>query len=240
MKTVTPAAFLLLILLPAGHFWQPTIASQGELSSDESSMVNVVSNKWARDRQQVEQATPMLNAPVAAVISQNKNFERNRRANLPPGERDPNLDTIDGRSAALERSVQSSRAPKPIEGFTYRAKFQNVSKKDLEIIFWEYEFTDPAVTPVVSRRQFLCAGLVKAGKDKEFKGFTLSGPSDVVAVDSLAKNSNNPLKERVVINRLEFTDGTIWQRKGWHFTDVKTSIQRALSSPWAPDMCKAL
>jgi hypothetical protein len=203
-------------------------------------MVKVVSYKWSRDRQQVEQATPLLNAPVAAVIPQNKNFERNRRANVSPGERDPNLDTIDGRSAALEKSVQSSRAPKPVEGFAYRAKFQNTSSKELEIIFWEYEFTDAAVTPVVSRRQFLCAGLTKAGKEKEFRGFTLSGPSDVVAVDSLAKKTDSPLKERVVINRLEFTDGTIWQRKGWHFSDVKLSIQRALTSPWAPDMCKAL
>ena len=240
MKAIALVANLFLILLPLGNFSSGFSAIQEQLSSDESSMVKVVSYKWSRDRQAVEQATPMLNAPVAAVISQNKNFERNRRANVSPGERDPNLDTLDGRSAALEKSVQSSRAPKPIEGFAYRARFQNVSNKELEIIFWEYEFTDAAITPMVSRRQFLCAGLTKAGKEKEFKGFTLSGPSDVVTVDSLGKKGDNPLKERVVINRLEFTDGTIWQRKGWHFSDVKLSIQRALSSPWAPDMCKSL
>ena len=240
MKSLALVATLFLILLPSGNFSSHVSAIQEQASSDESSMVKVLSYKWSRDRQQVEQAAPMLNAPAAAVIPQNKNFERNRRANVSPGERDPNLDTIDGRSAALEKSVQASRTPKPIEGFVYRAKFQNASSKELEIIFWEYEFTDAAITPVVSRRQFLCAGLTKAGKEKEFKGFTLSGPSDVVAVDSLAKKTDSPLKERVVINRLEFTDGTIWQRKGWHFNDVKLSIQRALSSPWAPDMCKAL
>jgi hypothetical protein len=240
MKALTVVACLLLTILLLANFSSNVSAIQGQLMSDESSMVKVVSYKWARDRQAVEQASSMLNAPVAAVIAQNKNFERNRRANVSPGERDPNLDTIDGRSAALEKSVQSSRAPKPIDGFTYRAKFQNVSSKDLEIIFWEYEFTDTAIQPVVSRRQFLCAGLVKPGKEKELKGFTLSGPSDVVAIDTLARKSDNQLKERVVINRLEFTDGTIWQRKGWHFSDVKLSIQRALGSPWAPDMCKSL
>ena len=240
MKSLVVVATLFLVLMPSGTFSSRVAAIQEQMTSDETSMVKVVSYKWARDRQQPEQATPMLNAPVAAVIAQNKNFERNRRANVSPGERDPNLDTIDGRSAALEKSVQSSRAPKPIDGFTYRAKFQNVSSKDLEIIFWEYEFTDNAISPVVSRRQFLCAGMVKPGKEKELKGFTLSGPSDVVAVESLGKKTDSPLKERVVINRLEFTDGTIWQRKGWHFSDVKLSIQRALSSPWAPDMCKSL
>ncbi|HKO42298.1 MAG TPA: hypothetical protein VJU84_03345 [Pyrinomonadaceae bacterium] len=240
MKSLAVVATLVLLLLPSGNFSSPVSTIQEQVSSDESSMVKVVSYKWSRDRQQVEQATPMLNAPVAAVSSLNKNFERNRRANVSPGERDPNLDTVDGRAAALERSVQSARAPKPIEGFAYRAKFQNVTNKELEIIFWEYEFTDGVDTPVVSRRQFLCAGVTKAGKEKEFKGFTLSGPSDVVAVESLGKKTESPLKERVIINRLEFTDGTIWQRKGWHLNDVKTSIQRALSSPWAPDMCKAL
>ena len=240
MKPLIVLACLLLVLLPSGSLLLSVSAVQEQVASDESSMVKVVSYKWSRDRQQVEQATPMVNAPVAAVSSINKNFERNRRANVSPGERDPNLDTVDGRAAALERSVQSARAPKPIEGFAYRAKFQNVTNKELEIIFWEYEFTDGVDTPVVSRRQFLCAGKTKPGKEKEFKGFTLSGPSDVVAVDSLGKNTDSPMKERVVINRLEFTDGTIWQRKGWHLNDVKTSIQRALSSPWVPDMCKAL
>ena len=240
MKSLTVLAFLFLILLVSENLSSGVTAVQQQLSSDESPLVKVLSHKWSRDRQAVEQAGSMLNAPAAAVIPQNKNFERNRRANVSPGERDPNLDTIDGRSAALERSVQASRAPKPIEGFVYRAKFQNVSAKTMEIVFWEYEFTDPVTPPVVSRRQFLCAAMVNAGKEKEVKGFTLSGPSDVVSVDSLAKKSDSPFKERVIINRVEFTDGTIWQRKGWHLADVKLSYQRAVASPWAPDMCKAL
>jgi hypothetical protein len=240
MKFLVVLASILLIALVGEGISSRVSAVQQQLSSDEAEHVKVLSHKWSRDRQAVDQATSMVNAPAAAVIPQNKNFERNRRANVSPGERDPNLDTLDGRSAALERSVQSSRAPKPIEGFAYRAKFQNVSVKDLEIVFWEYEFTDPATPPVISRRQFLCAVALKPGKEKELKGFTLSGPSDVVTVDSLAKKSDNALKERVVINRIEFSDGTIWQRKGWHLTDVKLSYQRAVNSPWAPDTCKAL
>src|SRR5687767_12110405 len=174
MKSLALVATLFLILMPAPNFSSHVSAIQERWLSDESSMVKVVSYKWSRDRQQVEQATPMLNAPVAAVSPINKNFERNRRANVSPGERDPNLDTVDGRAAALEMSVQSARAPKPIEGFAYRAKFQNVTNRELEIIFWEYEFTDGLDAPLVSRRQFLCAGKTKPGKEKEFKGFTLS------------------------------------------------------------------
>ena len=238
MKSLTLLASLLLIALVGDNLFAGFAAVQSP--GDEVAPVKVLSHKWTRDQQPVEQATGMVNAPMAAVIPQNKNFERNRRANVSPGERDPNLDTIDGRSAALERSVQASRAPKPIDGFAYRAKFQNLSPKPMEVVFWEYEFTDPATPPVVSRRQFICAVMVKPGKEKELKGFTVSGPSDVVTVDSLAKKPNNPFQERVIINRVEYSDGTIWQRKGWHLADVKFSYQRAVDSPWAPDMCKAL
>ena len=236
MKSVPVLASLLLISL-AGQIFLP-LASALQ-APDESVPVKVVSHKWFREKQAVEQATSMVNAPMPAFIPQNKNFERNRRANMSAGQRDPNLDTIDGRSAALEQSVQDSRAPKPIEGFAYRAKFQNVSTKPVEVVFWEYEFTDPGAPTLVSRRQFLCATMVNPGKEKDLKGFTVSGPSDVVSVYSLAKK-DNALQERVVINRVEYTDGTIWQRKGWHLADVKLSYQRAINSPWMRDMCKAL
>ena len=239
MKSLTLLAFLLAIALVGQSFLFDVSAFQEQPGADEG-MVKVLSHKWSRHRQPVDEASTMVNAPQPAMISQNKNFERNRRANVSPGERDPNLDTIDGRSAALERSVQASRAPKPIDGFSYRAKFQNISAKPVEIVFWEYEFTDPATPPLVSRRQFLCASKVSPGKQKELKGFTLSGPSDVVTVDSLAKKSDSPFKERVIVNRVEFADGTIWQRKGWLLANVKLSYQRAVSSPWVPDMCKAL
>jgi hypothetical protein len=222
---------LLLILVSIG---------QNPAGSGETASVAVLSFKWSKDRQTADAAGSLLNAPAAAMIPQNKNFERNRRANAPPGERDPNSDTIDGRSAALERSVQASREPKPIEGFAYRAKVQNSGAKVVEILFWEYEFAEPTDPPTVSRRQFLCAVNIKPGKDKELKGFTTSGPTDVVSVASLSKKSESPFKERVIINRVEYSDGSIWQRKEWNFAEVRLSYHRAVGSPWVPEMCKAL
>src|SRR5437762_9151693 len=128
--------------------------SQNPVISSEGTPVVVVSFKWFKDRQAVTQNADST-VPAAAMIPQNKNFERNRRANTSPGERDPNLDTIDGRSAALERAVQDSRAPKPIDGFAYRAKVHNASAKPIEIIFWEYQFKESANATPLLRRQFL-------------------------------------------------------------------------------------
>ena len=110
----------------------------------------------------------------------------------------------------------------------------------IEVLFWEYQFIDSANPAIIARRQFLCGVNLKSGKEKELQAFSASGPSDVVSVGSLANKNVAPFQERVVINRVEFADGTIWQRKDWNFGEVKASITHALQGPWAPDMCKAL
>jgi len=76
------------------------------------------------------------------------------------------------------------------------------------------------------------------GKSRDLEGFSLSGPSDVVDVKTL--NSGAAFKETVVINRIEYSDGTIWQRKAWNLAEVKGSYERVLREPWLPGMCKGL
>ena len=59
-------------------------------------------------------------------------------------------------------------------------------------------------------------------------------------VDVNTLNSGAALKEKIVINRIEYTDGAIWQRKSWNLADVKSSYDRVLREKWAPGTCKAL
>jgi hypothetical protein len=228
---------LLLSLLPSLliPFQGPTITADG-------SQLTVTTFKWTRARRVIEAPAAEGNAPARAMIPQNRIFARNQRVNDPAGARDPNADTLDGRSAALEKSVAESRAPQSqrMDGYAYRIKVQNVATKAIEIVFWEYQFHDPANPELVARRQFLCAVDISAGKGKELEGFSLSGPSDVVDVKTLASTSPNPFKENVLINRVEYTDGSMWQRKGWSSREVKASVDRVLREPWAPGTCKSL
>lgn len=229
MKTILLLS-LLLLLVPQGQ--RPVISSEG-------TPVAVVSFKWFKDRQEIPQE-PQGSVPAAAMIPQNKNFEKNRRANNSPGERDPNLDTVDGRAAALEKAVQDSRAAKPVDGYAYRAKIHNASNKLIEIIFWEYQFKDAADPTLVTRRQFLCGVSIKPEKDKELQAFSLSGAHDVVSVESLSKKPPEPGQEKVVINRVEFADGSIWQRKDWPFGEIRLTYARAMATPWGGEMCRSL
>ena len=208
-----------------------------------TSPVEVLSHRWAPARRTVENPNAEGNpAPAAAMIPQNKNFARNARGNDPAGARDPNLDTIDGRAAALEKTVQESRSPKskPVDGFAYRLKVRNLATANVEILFWEYQFTDPLNPSTQSRHQFLCGVDIRSGKDKELEGFSVAAPSNVVNAESMAKGDKNPFQEKVVINRVEYSDGTIWQRPDWSLKEVKASYERALAGQWVPGMCKAL
>ena len=212
---------------------------QSQVQTNETPLT-ITSFKWSRARRTPPTQEAEGNAPARAVIPQNKIFARNARDNQSPGGRDPNLDTLDGRSAALEKSVAESRTTQgePVDGFAYRIKVQNTFTKAVEAVFWEYSFQDPANADSLSRRQFLCGVDIGAGKSKELEGFSRSGPSDVVDVKTL--NAGTPFKESVLINRIEFTDGTIWQRKAWNLAEVKGSYERAMREPWLPGMCKAL
>jgi hypothetical protein len=218
------------------------IPYQAANSNRESSTLTVVNFKWSKTRRTMETPPVEGNAPARAMIPQNRNFARNARVNDPQGVRDPNGDTLDGRSAAMEKSVQEARTPKPkaSDGYTYRIKVQNPGKNVVEIVFWEYQFHDPADPSLVARRQFLCGVSIAGDKSKELEAFSLAGPSDVVNVSTLANKSENPFKENVLINRVEYADGSIWQRKGWSFAEVKTTYDRVLREPWVPGMCKGL
>jgi hypothetical protein len=226
--------YLLLLIVPLLLVAPP--------QTSDTSAVTVISYKWAKTRQVMEKIETPNSAPAAAMIPQNRNFQRNVRVNDPVGARDPNQDTIDGRSAAMEKNVQEARTPqsKPVDAFSYKVKFQNTSALVVDILFWEYQFIDRASPSTVARRQFLCAANIKPGKDKELVAYSLGGPSDVVNVNTLAKNSDKPFDEKVVINRVEYADGSIWQRKDWDFGEIRLTYRRAISTPWTTEMCRGL
>jgi hypothetical protein len=211
---------------------------QNPPAADESPVV-IVNSRWFRDRQQAENAVGVSNAPAPAMIAANKNFEKQRRVNASAGERDPNQDSLDGRSAALERIVQQSREPEPVSGFTYQVKLQNSSVKPIQTIFWEYQFKETANPTNVARRQFLCSAAIKPEKDRELKVFSLLGPSNVVDVKSLGKGADEQFKGGVLVNRVEYVDGTFWQRPGWDVNDLRL-MPKARSATRNMPVCRSI
>ncbi len=209
----------------------------GQTPTPNESQLTVLAFKWSKTHQTINPSNSERVAPARAMIQDNKNFERNGRINDPAGVRDPNQDTIDGRSAALEKSTQSAQQsqPKTVDAFAYQAKIHNTSNKVIEVVFWEYQFVNPADPANATRRQFLCGVNLKPDKDKEIQAVSLSGPPPIVTTPA------NRFQEKVVINRVEFADGKSWMRKDWNAGEIKAAYERAMATPWLPnEMCRVL
>ncbi len=204
--------------------------------------VPVLSSRWYRTVKPAAKPIIAASGPVRPVNPDEKNFQRKAREQRTDNPRDPYDDSIEGRSAAMDRAVQQSRAPQPddVIGYTYVAEMRNDTGQTVDVIFWEYKFTEIANPSNVVRRQFLCGVKVKHGERKELSVFSLLGPSDALDWKSLAKSTDGLFDEKVRINRIELADGNILQRNDWRYSDLKAAVERATATPWGNDTCRAL
>src|SRR2546427_4515234 len=118
----------------------PGSLAQNSASQDDKSPVVIITSKWLRDRQPIDNAVSVSVPPVAAVTSADKIYERQRRVNDPAGVRDPKADTPDARGAEVDRIVQETREPQTVDGFPYQIKIQNARGKPNRNIFLGYPF----------------------------------------------------------------------------------------------------
>jgi len=213
----------------------------GQDTADDSPL-QVVEAKWQKDRREPPIQDSSSTAPVREVINENRNFRRKAREQLTPGAIDPNEMTTDGRSAAMEKVVQESRTVRRerVDGYTYSVKVKNLHPEAVEVVFWEYRFTELANPANVVRRQFVCAARIKPNENKDLSAFMISGPSDVISADSLANIKNKLFDEKVLIHRVEYANGAILQRKDWNYAELKPAIERSVSAPWGNETCRGL
>lgn len=233
-----PLLIVTLLLFPV------VIQAQEPSVSEENPPLTVLGAKWSRDRQPTENAVSASAAvpPQPAITAANKNFERQKRVNAPPGERDPNADTLDARSGELERINQLARESesKPMmEGFAYLVKVQNDGTKVTQHIFWEYQFREISNPENLVRRQFICSAKIKPSQEKSLQAFSRLGPSEVIDVKSLGKKAESQFEGEVRINRIEFSDGSFWQRKDWEVSQHKLNDKARAETKNLP-MCRGL
>jgi hypothetical protein len=215
----------ILFLLPILLF---SLIPAQDATTDDNSPVTVVSSKWFKTQRATydPDKVSLPSDPMPDPAPPNSNRER-RTISDSAAVHDPSSDAIDKRTAELERAVNKTPAPKnsSTDGYTYQAKIMNASAKTVQTIFWEFQFTEKADRANVSRRQFVCRSHVKPEKNASLEVFSRNGPSSVVSINTLKKNANESFEGVVVINRVEYEDGTAWQRKGWDFEQVKLTAK---------------
>jgi hypothetical protein len=118
------------------------------------------------------------------------------------------------RRAEMQASeIDAARSSQPQSKlYFYRLEIQNTGPRAVKSFAWEYQ---PSEQVDPNNRQFYC---VLNAKPKEKKDYELVSPLAPSRVVNAAKLGDKPDREngRVVVNKIEFTDGTEWHRQGWN------------------------
>ena len=114
--------------------------------------------------------------------------------------------------AVIVESANKNSTP-PRYYFIYRASMKNLSPKAIKEIDWDYIFVDDATGDELDRRQFTSVQNIGPGKQKEL-AFTLSTPpTRRISVHALDRKERAGIGERVVIVRVTYADGSVWEMK---------------------------
>lgn len=101
--------------------------------------------------------------------------------------------------------------------YYYRVRLKNNSPKKIKSILWEYQLLDGSASTILSQRIFFCAVSIKSQSIKELQPGAYAPPNRVVSAD----NPDDPAqKQRVVVNQIEYSDGSKWMRDGWTEDDL--------------------
>jgi hypothetical protein len=203
MKLLITAACLLVSTYTA--FGQPPTPSS------ETPQVAVLKYSWSKERVGWERD------PFSGPI---ENFEEMR---VRARNEKRILDAKKGGNSAevnkLERDARSDQAliseihkNTPARyGFVYKTSIRNDGTKTIKAIDWDYVFYDAASQTEMGRRQFSSLEKIEPGKTKELRFFIKGPPTRTISVDALNKNERSNLSEAIVVVRVEYDDGSVWQ-----------------------------
>ena len=111
-----------------------------------------------------------------------------------------------------QTAIAKARQPElPRDGYRYKVTLQNDGLKTIKSVDWDYLFLDPVTQQVLARHQFTSDETIKPGKSKELSVLYLIPPVKTVDVRSLKKNEPASVTEQVVVARVEYSDGSVWQ-----------------------------
>jgi hypothetical protein len=150
----------------------------------------------------VQDPDPPMNEPIT-IVQQPKNEPQEVKNRREMQARQAELRGLDA------EAVRSRQRP-ATNPYFYHLEIRNTGQKTMKTFAWQYQ---PAETADALDRQFFCSLNAKPNASKVFDIFSPLAPSRVVdASHAGIKNQ----KEKIVINQINYTDGSVWVRPGWN------------------------
>jgi hypothetical protein len=99
------------------------------------------------------------------------------------------------------------RVPERRVIYTYRAKVKNTGAKTIRLVHWGYAFLDPDTGQPLGLHHYSSKVRIRPGESADLAGRSASPQTSTVSAANAAKK----LEEMIVIFRVEYDDGAIWQ-----------------------------
>ena len=116
---------------------------------------------------------------------------------------------------AIENAkLEAAKNNKPLSVYESKAEIKNSSQKNITLFEWAYR-ASPALQ-FTQDEQFLCRVVLKPGEVKKISALSQAPDHSVVNVSAgAASKPARPTVGDIIVNRIEFADGTTWQRPEW-------------------------
>lgn len=201
--------YLILPLL----FVLTAISSLAQSSKESASApgLDVIRFSWSKERigwQRDPFSGPIEN--FQEVQARTRNERRVQDAKRGGG---PEVDKIKTEAKADAANIATQHKTVPARYvFMYKLTVKNSSSKTIKSIDWDYVFLDRATGSELGRREFTSVEKVSPGKSKELTVVISKPPTQTVSLTALNSNERDAMLELVSLVRIEYTDGTAWQR----------------------------
>ena len=144
---------------------------------------------------------PAMNEPVRIKPPEPRNESQEAK----------NRRDMNERRAEMNATVQSAKQTKRDESqYLLKLEVKNIGTNVIKTIVWEYQPTAQATE--YQLRQYVCNVKAKPNENKKFELLSPSNPVKVIEADVDAGKAKDG---KVVINRIDYADGSSWKRKGW-------------------------
>jgi len=184
---------LFLVLLCASLVW-----------AQEPSSVEVVKASWSKVR--IGWERDPFGGPLENFDEMRSRARNERRVAQGGGERAKREAKADEANIAKVREKNPPRYY-----FVYKTKIKNNHTAAITQIDWDYVFYERDTENELGRQQFTSDEHIGPGKTKELTVTITSPPTRTVSVTSLNLEEHDRFTEKIVLVRIQYADGRVWQ-----------------------------
>jgi hypothetical protein len=174
------------------------------VSAQQPASVEVVKASWSKIR--IGWERDPFGGPLENFDEMRSRVRNERRVASGGGER------ARREMKADEANLAAVRAKKPSQYyFIYKTKIKNNHTVAITQIDWDYVFFERDTENELGRQEFTSDEQIGPGKTKELVVTLTSPPTRTISVTSLNLEERNRLSEKIILVRVKYADGHVWQ-----------------------------